>query len=285
MKILKKYIIMLGSKSILTASSVKSKILKKKKTRKHNTTEKDILETILEENTKTPKNEKKKKNTYIIIVILLILSINFQTIRYITLILLLAMILRKIYPNIKEEQRRKDILKNLPFALRQLSTELKAGIGLMDALKTISTSQYGELSKEFTITLEEIYYGTSYNEAFNNLSKRTKTDIMDRIIQQILKTLNNGGNLADTLNKIADENSNNMRIKYKEYSEKLNSIMLIYMFIAVLIPVIMFIMIIAATTVIGPIMNPNMIMFMYLLLFPMIITLMIIFIKRLEPTL
>ncbi|RAP47154.1 MAG: hypothetical protein BZ136_06655 [Methanosphaera sp. rholeuAM74] len=195
------------------------------------------------------------------------------------------MILRKIYPNIKEEQRRKDILKNLPFALRQLSTELKAGIGLMDALKTISTSQYGELSKEFTITLEEIYYGTSYNEAFNNLSKRTKTDIMDRIIQQILKTLNNGGNLADTLNKIADENSNNMRIKYKEYSEKLNSIMLIYMFIAVLIPVIMFIMIIAATTVIGPIMNPNMIMFMYLLLFPMIITLMIIFIKRLEPTL
>lgn len=225
-----------------------------------------------------------KKIMVLIIINAVICIINFQVGIETALAVLFFILFKKNLPKIREDKRKKEILKVLPFALRQLSTELKAGIGLFDAIKTISDGNYGELSREFKITINDIQYGTNHIEAFEKLSERVNADIMDKVINQIIRTLINGGNLADTLNMLANENSRNMKIKYKEYSEKLNSLMLLYMFIAVLIPVILFIMIIAATTVMGSIIKPELLLILYLFFFPMIIIFMITFIKRLEPT-
>lgn len=192
-------------------------------------------------------------------------------------------ILKSNIPKIKSEKRKKEIVREFPYALRQISTQLKAGIGLYDSMKSIADSNYGILSEEFQITLNEIQYGSNYVESFENLSKRINLPSIEKFVGQIIRTLNNGGNLAETLNTLADENSYNMNIKYKEYSEKLNAIMLLYMFIAVLFPVILFILIIAATTVMGSIIQPELLLILYLFFFPLIISFMIILIKRLEP--
>lgn len=192
-------------------------------------------------------------------------------------------ILKSNIPKIKSEKRKKEIVREFPYALRQISTQLKAGIGLYDSMKSIADSNYGILSEEFQITLNEIQYGSNYVESFENLSKRINLPSIEKFVGQIIRTLNNGGNLAETLNTLADENSYNMKIKYKEYSEKLNAIMLLYMFIAVLFPVILFILIIAATTVMGSIIQPELLLILYLFFFPLIISFMIILIKRLEP--
>ena len=193
-------------------------------------------------------------------------------------------ILKSNIPKIKSEKRKKEIVREFPYALRQISTQLKAGIGLYDSMKSIADSNYGILSEEFQITLNEIQYGSNYVESFENLSKRINLPSIEKFVGQIIRTLNNGGNLAETLNTLADENSYNMKIKYKEYSEKLNAIMLLYMFIAVLFPVILFILIIAATTVMGSIIQPELLLILYLFFFPLIISFMIILIKRLEPS-
>ena len=192
-------------------------------------------------------------------------------------------ILKSNIPKIKSEKRKKEIVREFPYALRQIATQLRAGIGLYDSMKSIADSNYGILSEEFQITLNEIQYGSNYVESFENLSKRINLPSIEKFVGQIIRTLNNGGNLAETLNTLADENSYNMKIKYKEYSEKLNAIMLLYMFIAVLFPVILFILIIAATTVMGSIIQPELLLILYLFFFPLIISFMIILIKRLEP--
>ncbi len=279
---IKKVLIIIGSKTI----KMKRKIFSKNDIIKEE--EKKIQNKTLDEIIKINKKERKtniKKQTLIIptIILLLIISHNSQITIEIILLLLLIIILKNNLPKIKEEKRKKEISQKLPYALRQMSTQLKAGIGLYDTMRSIQESNYGALSEEFRITLNEIQYGSNYVDAFNKLSKRVKLKSMDKIISQIIRTLNNGGNLADTLNTLADENSHNMRIKYKEYSEKLNAIMLLYMFIAVLFPVISFILIIAATTVMGSIIKPELLLILYLVFFPMIIIFMTIFIKRLEP--
>ncbi len=225
---------------------------------------------------------------YILIIIILSLIpllINFQMSLEIFAIFMTIILYKKNLPKFKKDNKRKEIMKKFPYALRQMSTQLKAGMGLYDSMKNIANSNYGALSEEFQITLNEIQYGTNYIEAFEGLSGRTRLQSMDKLVSQIIRTLNNGGNLADTLNTLADENSYNMKIKYKEYSEKLNAIMLLYMFIAVLFPVILFIMIIAATTVMGSIIEPELLLILYLFFFPMIISFMILLIKRMEPTL
>ncbi len=236
-------------------------------------------------------DEKREVNNinpyYILIAIIvsILFLVNMQIAIEVVVILFIIYITNRNLPKIRKDNKRNEILKMLPFALRQLSTQLKAGIGLFDAMNIIAESNYGELSEEFSNTLQDIQYGTNYIEAFDKLSKRVDAKPMDNIINQLTRTLTNGGNLSDTLNTLASENSKNMKIKYQEYSQKLNSIMLLYMFVAVLIPVILFVMIIAATTVMGEIVQPQLLLILYLFFFPMIVLFMIIFIRNMEPTL
>lgn len=283
---LREVLIKIGSTTII----IGRKIFEKKEKNKNK--EESIKDQTIEEILKINKKDGKKRNiepghitTILFILTLLIISKNKQIIIEITLLIFLVILFKRNLPKIKEDKRRKEITQKLPYALRQMSTQLKAGIGLYDSMRTITESNYGALSEEFRITLKEIQYGDNYVDSFNNLSQRVKLKSMDKLISQIIRTLNNGGNLADTLNTLADENSYNMRIKYKEYSEKLNAIMLLYMFIAVLFPVISFILIVAATTVMGSIIKPELLLILYLVFFPMIIIFMIMFIKRLEPSL
>lgn len=278
--------IKIGSKTIIFIEKITGKTSENRIT----TDEKEIADKTFNEIIKRNSNEKRSVNYKILLIPLILSTIllvtnNLQLLVEITAIVILILLFRKSLPRIKEENRKKEILQKLPYALRQMSTQLQAGIGLYDSMKTISTGNYGALSEEFRITLNEIQYGTNYVEAFEKLSKRNKLQTIEKLVSQIIRTLNNGGNLAKTLNTLADENSYNMKIKYKEYSEKLNAIMLLYMFIAVLLPVILFIMIIAATTVMGSIVKPELLLILYLFFFPLIIVFMIILIKRMEPTL
>lgn len=280
---IKEILIKIGAKVIFIQRNVRGIINNNYENTEENI-EKKVTNELLKNNNYKIKN-KKIKNILIIITLLLPISVyNFQLILEIILIIILIILYKKNLPKISEKKKQKEILKVLPFALRQISIELKAGIGLFDALKTISKSNYGELSEEFRITLNEIQYGVNYNEAFKKLTDRINLEIFTKVIHQIVRTLNNGGNLSNTLDTIANENSKNMKIKYKEYSEKLNSIMILYMFIAVLIPVIVFVMIIASTTVMGSIIKPELLIILYLFFFPLIISMIIIFIKSMEPT-
>ena len=72
-------------------------------------------------------------------------------------------------------------------------------------------------------------------------------------------------------------------MKLKDYAQKLNSFTMIYMFIAILAPVITMIMLIAASTVMGALIPPILLLIMYLFLFPMIVGFLAFMIKRLEP--
>ncbi|MBE6485402.1 MAG: type II secretion system F family protein [Methanosphaera stadtmanae] len=278
---LKKVFIKIGSISIRSYKKISSNNQKENKEKIENKTFNELI--------KQNKNKEKKIGIRflfvpLLLIIILLISKDLNICLKLGFIFFSYLILKNNIPKIKEDNRKKEINKEFPYALRQISTQLKAGIGLYDSMKTIADSNYGALSEEFQITLNEIQYGSNYVESFENLSRRIDLSIVEKFVSQIIRTLNNGGNLADTLNTLADENSYNMKIKYKEYSEKLNAIMLLYMFIAVLFPVILFILIIAATTVMGSIVKPELLLILYLFFFPLIIIFMIILIKRLEPS-
>ncbi|HIH35128.1 MAG TPA: type II secretion system F family protein [Methanosphaera sp.] len=246
--------------------------------------EDEIIDEILE----LKKNRKKSINRQVltlplICIFFLILTRNLGMTLKIVMIIFLIALFKDSLPKMKEKRRKKEISREFPFALMQISTQLKAGIGLYDSIKSITNSNYGELSREFQITLNEIQYESNYVKAFENLSKRCKLESIDKFSSQVIRTLNNGGNLADTLKALARENSHNSRIKYREYSEKLNAIMLLYMFIGIIIPVLLFILIIAVTTLMDSVIKSEMLIILYLFFFPMILVFIIIIIRELEP--
>lgn len=187
------------------------------------------------------------------------------------------------YPQIKQERSYSDINQELPYALRHMAIELKSGKGLHDALITIKNANYGSLSWEFSRVLEEIRYGKSTEESLMDMSTRIKSEGLTRAIHQIVGTLRVGGNLAGNLEIIAKDISFDMQIKLKEYSQRLNSFILIYTFIAILAPVISLIMLMAGSTVMGDVISSDLLLIIYTLFFPMIVVFMGVFMKKLEP--
>ena len=187
------------------------------------------------------------------------------------------------YPHMKDQRGYSDLNQDLPYALRHMSIELKAGRGLHDALITIRNANYGSLSREFNRVLEEIKFGKSTEDSLLEMSHRVKSEGLSRAIHQIVGTLRVGGNLAGSLEIIAKDISFDMQIKLKEFSQKLNSFILIYTFIAILSPVISLIMLMAGSTVMGDVISSELLFVIYAIFFPMVVMFMGLFIKKLEP--
>ena len=175
------------------------------------------------------------------------------------------------YPKIKKQNDYASFSKELPYALRQLATELRAGRSLFDSLDSVANSDYGILSLEFSRVLEEIKYGESTENAFLNLEKRVDSKALSRVIYEILTSLRIGANLSNSLSIIADDVNFDIRMKLKEYSEKLNAFVMIYTFLAILAPVILLTMLLAASVVIGDLVPGDLILILYSVFFPMII--------------
>lgn len=188
------------------------------------------------------------------------------------------------YPKIRDQQRYSDLNQELPYALRHMGIELKSGKGLHDTLLTIRDANYGTFSREITRVLEEVKFGRPMEDSLLEMSKRVKSEGLTRAVQQIVGTLRVGGNLAYSLEIIAKDISFEMQIKLKEYSQKLNSFILIYTFLAILTPVIILIMLMAGSTVMGDILSSNVLLLTYGAFFPMVVMFMGIFIKKLEPS-
>ena len=201
---------------------------------------------------------------------------------YLTLVLMIYMSLL-YYPQIKEQRGYSDLNQELPYALRHMSIELKAGRGLHDSLITIRNANYGSLSREFNRVLEEIKFGKSTEDSLMEMSRRVKSEGLTRAIHQIIGTLRDGGNLASSLEIIAKDISFDMQIKLKEYAQKLNSFILIYTFVAILAPVISLIMLMAGSTVMGDIISSELLFVIYTIFFPLVVMFMGLFIKKLEP--
>ena len=187
------------------------------------------------------------------------------------------------YPKIKKQNDYASFSKELPYALRQLATELRSGRSLFDSLDSVASSDYGILSLEFSRVLEEIKYGESTENAFLNLERRVDSKALSRTVYEILTSLRIGANLSSSLSIIADDVNFDIRMKLKEYSEKLNAFVMIYTFLAILTPVILLTMLLAASVVIGDLVPGDLILVLYSVFFPMIIVFLGLAIKKLEP--
>lgn len=219
----------------------------------------------------------------LVVVIMVVLGFGIEIGLVFGLAIFMMSVLIIFLPNLQKGKRSNEASRELPYALRQMATELKAGLGLHDSMRSVAMSGYGALSEEFARTLEEIKYGETTEKALVDMSERIQSEGLNRAVHQITRTLSSGGDLSKTLNVIAEDTSYEMRMKLKDYAQKLNSFTMIYMFIAILGPVVCLIMIIAASTVMGPFIPPILLLIMYLFLFPMVVAFMAFMIKRLEP--
>lgn len=183
--------------------------------------------------------------------------------------------------------RRGDAISvELPFALRHMATELKAGIGLYKTLQTIATSDYGVLSEEFARTISEVEEGTDTKDALRHFALRTQSKALRSALFHIIRAMKTGGNLSQTMNTIAEDVSFDLIVSIRDFAEKMNFFGVIYIFIAIVAPV--FVGIIGSITnapiSVGSVaLSPLAIAGIYLVGMPLILGFLILYLKMMQP--
>jgi len=193
----------------------------------------------------------------------------------------------------KSNARKRAELLNveLPFALRHMGTELRAGIGLYKTLQTIATADYGVLSEEFARTINEIEEGTDTKEALRHFASRTQSKALRSSLLHVIRALKTGGNLSDIMNTIAEDVSFELRMKMRDFAEKMNFFGVIFIFGAIVLPVFIAILGAIANAPLGgagvsfssiPLDPTNMTM-IYLVVMPLVLAVLIYYLFISQP--
>lgn len=148
-----------------------------------------------------------------------------------------AVVVGLLVPKMNAERRGDECSTELPFALRHMATELRAGIGLYKTIQTIAKADYGVLSEEFTRAISEIEEGTDTKDALRHFAARTQSRPLANALRHIIRALRTGGNLSEIMGSIASDVSFDLRMKVREYSEKLNFFGVIFIFMGIVAPV------------------------------------------------
>ncbi len=164
--------------------------------------------------------------------------------------------LTKMIVKMRIKQRENEIRRNLPYAIRQMATEVSAGLSLIESIKSVSESDYGALSEEFRRVLKEINSGTPVNVALQNLANRWNIEGLRTAVRFIIQAMESGANVAEALMTIADEIANELRQAYREYANKLQAMSFMYIMMVIVFPAMGVVLIIATSAMSGKLILP-----------------------------
>lgn len=191
----------------------------------------------------------------------------------------------KVRPKRIAKARVGEINRLIPYVLRHMATQLSSGISLPETMTSVSRADYGTISEEFGRVITDMNAGMSTEEALTSMDRRVDSEPLRRATRQIQRTLRTGGDLAKTLNSLADETAFEMRMKLRDYTQSLNLITMIYMFASAVLPAMLMIVIMISAAGGGGGITIQAAGVLYLLLLPVMLMYFVIMIKRFEPRL
>jgi flagellar protein FlaJ len=207
------------------------------------------------------------------------------------LFLIFLLLFSYVAPMQKSKSRGVYIDIELPFALRHIATELQAGIGLYKVLQSVAANDYGVLSEEMNRTILEIENGTDTKTALRHAALRSQSKNYNIALFHIVRTLNTGGNLANTINGVADTVAFDLLESAKTFGEKMNFFGIIFIFMAIVLPVFAAILGAIANAPLGQdgslflpgVMTPGTLTIIFVVALPIIFIFLIYYIKMIEP--
>jgi tight adherence protein C len=118
--------------------------------------------------------------------------------------------------NRRIDERRKDMEKSLPDVIDLLVISVEAGLGFEAAMGRVTQAVPGELSREFSRTLQETRVGVSRHKALRSLAERTDVDDLNAFILALIQADQFGVSIARMLRVQADE----MRIRRRQRAQE-----------------------------------------------------------------
>ncbi len=117
------------------------------------------------------------------------------------------------YAKYLARKRLRLFLEQMPDGLGGLCQGLEAGMGLSQALVTVTKDMPDPFGTEFTIFMEEMNLGLSMTDALKKLQERMPLPEVHLFNNALIVQRETGGSLAEVLNKLADVIRDRFRIE------------------------------------------------------------------------
>jgi flagellar protein FlaJ len=141
-----------------------------------------------------------------------------------------------ISPKLAAQQIASMVDQELLFALRSILIQISSGISLFDSMRSISRSNFGQVSKEFGYVVKDINTGMSETQALEKLAFKTKSEILKKTVWQMIVTIRSGGSVVTALKTQVESLVLQQSDQIKSYSAELNLWTLAYLIIAAALP-------------------------------------------------
>ncbi len=134
---------------------------------------------------------------------------------------------------LKVDSRRRSVEEVLPDFLSLSSANVRAGMTIDQAMWYAAKPEFGILSEEVSIVAKKTFGGVPFNSAIDYLASRFNSKSLRRAVALIKQGLASGGQLADILERTA-EDSRQMQLLQKEIAASLLMYVLFIVFASVL---------------------------------------------------
>ena len=167
------------------------------------------------------------------------LNVFEQPLWYAAIVFLGAFLVMRVFfmyqPDAMIKQKEKEINKELIFATRFLMIEIRSGVSLFDAMRNLVVN-YEAIGRQFSDVLNMVNLGTALEDAIEQVSERTPSMALRKVLWQILNSLKTGADISESLSAAVDQITREQMIEVNEYGRKLNPIAMFYMILAVILP-------------------------------------------------
>jgi flagellar protein FlaJ len=133
------------------------------------------------------------------------------------------------------KRREKEINQEILFIGRYLLVKLYAGKPILNALMETAKSR-GIAAKSIKEIVDDINVGSPLEEALENAATYSPSEKFRKILFQINNALRLGIDVTKPLESVIEEITKDQEIEIKKYGKKLNTMVVFYMLVAVVIP-------------------------------------------------
>ncbi len=117
------------------------------------------------------------------------------------------------YVRILRERRRLKFNEQLVDALGTMSNALRAGFSINQAFESVVENGEKPISQEFSVLLQQMRVGLSFEDALASLDKRVQSDDLTLVCTSIDIARKTGGNLTEIFDRISETIRGRMRIE------------------------------------------------------------------------
>ncbi|MFP4558265.1 MAG: type II secretion system F family protein [Halobacteriota archaeon] len=120
------------------------------------------------------------------------------------------------------------IEKRIPDMFRELAILNEAGLNIIEALKVLTSVEFGVMSREISLLRRDIEWGDPVTRAFKKMEKRIKSDIISKVIPVSIRAIEASPSFKEAFLTVSGFANSEIRFKNKIRSNMFTYLVIIY---------------------------------------------------------